>query len=72
MTLVKYDRLQQFLNYIAALLKLGITRNDRFLLLCLFLICDLCTVCLGLFALLLGVIGRQCSVIGALPGHRLN
>ena len=33
------------------------------------LVCGLCTVCLGLFALLLGESGRLCSV--TLPGHRL-
>ena len=36
-----------------------------------FLICGLCTVCLGLFVLLLGVIGRLCSMIVIIPGHRL-
>ena len=36
--------------------------------LCFSLICGLCTVCLGLFVLPLGVVGRLCSVIVALPG----
>ena len=31
----------------------------------------LCAVCLGLFALSVGVIGKLCSVIEALPGHLL-
>ena len=33
------------------------------------LICGLCTVCLGLFALPLGVIARLCSVVVALPAQ---
>ena len=35
------------------------------------LVCALCTVCHGLFALPLGVIGRLWSVVGALPRHKL-
>ena len=38
-------------------------------LLCFSLVCELCTVCHGSFALSLGVIGRLRSVIIALPGH---
>ena len=30
------------------------------------------TVCLGLFALPLGVTGRLCSVFEALPGHLIH
>ena len=33
------------------------------------LVCGLCTVCLGLFSLPLGVIGGLCSVIVGLPGQ---
>ena len=33
------------------------------------LVCGLCAICCGLFALPFGVIGRLCSVIVALPGH---
>ena len=40
--------------------------NDGFLY---SVVCDLCAICLGLFALPVGVIGRLCSVIVALPGH---
>ena len=40
-------------------------------LICFSLVCDWCTVCHGLFALPLGVIGRLWSVIVVLPGHLL-
>ena len=36
------------------------------------LVCGLCTVCNGLLALSLGVIGRLSSVIVAHPGHHLQ
>ena len=36
-----------------------------------FFVCSLCTVCHGLFACPLGVIGRLWSVIVAIPGHLL-
>ena len=36
-----------------------------------FFVYGLCTVCHGLFALPLGVIGRLCSVSVATPGHLL-
>ena len=37
-------------------------------LLCPSMVCRLCMVCLGLFALPLSAIGRLCSVIVAIPG----
>ena len=40
-------------------------------LLSLFLVCDLCTACLGLFACPFGVNVRFCSVIAAFAGHPL-
>ena len=49
-----------------------ITLGKRGLVTLPFLVCDLCTVCLGLCALPLGVTGRLCSVFVALPGHLLN
>ena len=38
---------------------------------CLSLVCNMCTVLHGLFALPLGVIGRLCFVFVALPRHHL-
>ena len=38
---------------------------------CFSLLCGVCTACLGLFALPLGIFGRLCSVIVALPGRLL-
>ena len=41
---------------------------------CFSLLCSMCTACLGLFALplgIFGIFGRLCSVIVALPGRLL-
>ena len=40
--------------------------------LCFSLVCGMCAAFHDLFALPLGVIGRLCSVIMAVPGHLLN
>ena len=45
--------------------------NGSWLLCFFFLVCGLCIVYHGLFALLLGVIGRLCPVIPAFPGYLL-
>ena len=45
--------------------------GKRELIALLFLAIGLCTVCLALFILSLGVMGGPCSVIVALPGHIL-
>ena len=43
----------------------------RGLLLCLSLVCGICTVCHGVFAHPFSAINRLCSVSLALPGHLL-
>ena len=47
----------------------GVVGETGGLLLSRSLVCGLCTVCLGLFSLPLGVIGGLCSVIVGLPGQ---
>ena len=42
-----------------------------FVFFCFSLVCGLCTVCHSLFALLLGIIGKPCSVIVPIPGNYL-
>ena len=54
-----------------ALAKRERERERESWLLCLSLVCGVCTVCHGLFTFPLGVIGRLCSVIVALSGHLL-
>ena len=52
--------------------KFSIYLNRRVFVMGSWLLCfSLCTVCFGLFALLLGVIGKLCFEIVDLPGHIL-